>query len=206
VDPALAYGPDDPAYGPPGPDWYRRDEERGRDEEGAPRPEDVESRAEAGESRVTRGPFEPLRPGDREEAAQAGSQPGGGDAGEPDAGDAGDPDVGAPETEISEYGQLNDEMPELFDFGTPTDPEAGALGQIRDLYQTAEGVSQASLDRHFDELLERQRELITEYFQESGGLAETVAPAAPADPSVPLGFDTAESLAALRGELRGASE
>ena len=67
----------DPAYGPPGPDWYRRDEERGRDEEGAPRAEDVESRAEAGESRVTRGPFEPLRPGDREEAAQAGSQPGG---------------------------------------------------------------------------------------------------------------------------------
>jgi hypothetical protein len=202
VDPALAYGPDDQAYGPPGPDWYRRDEERGRDEERAPRPEDVESRADAGEPRVTRGPFEPLRPGDREEAAQAGSRPAGGDAA------SGDPDAGEPETETSEYEQLDDEMSELFDFGTPTDPEAGALGEIRDLYQTAETVSQASLDKHFDQLLERQRKLITEYFQESGGLAETVTPAvpeAPADPSVPLGFDTAESLAAaLRGELRGA--
>jgi hypothetical protein len=192
VDPALAYGPDDPAYGPPGPDWYRRDEER------APRPEGGESRADAGESRVTRGPFEPLRPGDREEAGQAGARPAGGDAA------SGDPDAGGPEAEISEYEQLDDEMSELFDFGTPTDPEAGALGQIRDLYQTAETVSQASLDRHFDELLERQRKLITEFFEESGGLAETVTPAAPADPSVPLGFDTAESLAALRGELRGA--
>ena len=28
IDPALAYGPDDPAYGPPGPDWYKRDAER----------------------------------------------------------------------------------------------------------------------------------------------------------------------------------
>jgi hypothetical protein len=195
VDPALAYGPDDPAYGPPGPDWYRRDEER------APRPEEVESRADAGESRVTRGPFEPLRLGDREEAAQAGSWPGGGDAA------SGDPDAVEPETGISEYEQLNDEMSELFDFGTPTDPEAGPLGQIKDLYQTAEAVSQASLDRHFEQMLERQRELITEYFQESGGLAETVTPAAPEAPeasSVPLGFDTAESLAALRGELRGA--
>jgi hypothetical protein len=191
----VAYGPDDPAYGPPGPGWYRRDEER------APRPEDGESRADASESRVTRGPFEPLRPGDREEAGQAGSWPAGGDA------SSGNPDASGPDTEISEYEQLDDEMPDLLDFGTPTDPEAGVLGQIKDLYQTTETVSQASFDRHFEQLLERQRELITEYFTESGGLAETVttaAPEAPADPSAPLGFDTAESLAALRGELRGA--
>ncbi len=88
-----------------------------------------------------------------------------------------------------------------------TDPEAGALGQIKGLYETAETFSQASFDRHFDQLLERQRELISEYFQESAGLAgaEAAAPAAPAAPEdmpIPLGFDTAESLTALRGELR----
>jgi hypothetical protein len=101
-------------------------------------------------------------------------------------------------------------MSELLDFGTPADQEAGALGQIQDLYERAETVSQASFDRHFEQLLERQRKLISEYFTESGGLglgqAETVTadPADPADPSAPFGFDTAESLAGLRGELRGA--
>jgi hypothetical protein len=95
-------------------------------------------------------------------------------------------------------------MSELLDLGTPTDPEAGALGHIRDLYQAAETVSQASLDRHFDRLLERQRELISEFFTESGGRGAAAAPVAPADPSSPLGFDAAQSLTGLRGELRGA--
>jgi hypothetical protein len=197
VDPALAYGPDDPAYGPPGPDWYRQDEER------APRTKDGGSPAAAGEPRAARGPFEPLRPGDREEAGYADYQPADGDAAFDDL------DVEPLESEISEYGPIDDEMSELFDFGTPTDPEAGALGQIRDLYQTAETASQASVDRHFDQLLERQRELISEYFEEAGALgpAEDVTPAAPvalAGPSAPLGFDTAESLAGLRSDLRGA--
>jgi hypothetical protein len=99
----------------------------------------------------------------------------------------------------------------LLDLGTPTDPEAGALGQIRDLYQAAETVSQVTLDRHFDQILERQRELISEYFTESVGLgfdsteAEEAAPvASPADASSPFGFDSAQSLTGLRGELRGA--
>ena len=120
-----------------------------------------------------------------------------------------EPDTDPPgdESEISEYEPIDYEISELLDFGTPTDPEAGALGQIRDLYQTAETVSQASLDRHFEQLLERQRELISEYFKESLDSAEASTPAepvAPAVPSAPLGFDTAQSLASLRGELRGA--
>jgi hypothetical protein len=116
-------------------------------------------------------------------------------------------------------------MSELFDFGAPTDPEAGAIGELKDLYQTAGTAGQSSLDRHFDQLLERQRELISEYFEESGALGPaelaspviampagvppagaTRDPADPADPphsAAPFGFDTAESLAALRGELRG---
>jgi len=197
VDPALVYGPDDPAYGPPGPDWYKRDEER------APRAEDAESRSATDESRAVRGPFEPLSPGDREKAGYGDYQPADDDAA------FGDPEVDPPESEIPGYEPINDEISELLDFGAPTDPEAGTLGQIRDLYQTAETVGQASFDRHFDQLLERQRELISEYFKEAGGFgsAEAAAPetpATPAGPPAPLGFDTAESLAGLRGELRGA--
>jgi hypothetical protein len=66
------------------------------------------------------------------------------------------------------------------------------------MYLTAEAVGPARLERHFDELLEKQRNLISEYFKESAGLgaAETNGSAAP------FGFDSADSLAALRGELR----
>jgi hypothetical protein len=46
ADPAVAYGPDDPAYGPPGPEWYAR--------------EDTGLQAVAEELRHARGPFEPL--------------------------------------------------------------------------------------------------------------------------------------------------
>jgi hypothetical protein len=197
LDPALAYGPDDPAYGPPGPDWYKRDEER------PPRAAASESPAAAGDRPGTRGPFEPLRPGDRDAAGGAGYQPADDEAA------FGDHDADGLETEISEYDSLDQEMslPELLDFGAVTDPEAGALGQVKGLYETAETFSQARFDRHFDQLLERQRELISEYFQESAGLvvAEAAPPAAPAvtaDMPIPLGFDTAESLAALRGDLR----
>jgi len=158
-DPALAYGPDDPAYGPPGPDWYKRDEER------APGAEDAETHADAGEPRVARGPFEPLRSADREEAGHADYQPADGDAA------LDDPGVSQLETEIPEYESINYEMSELLDFGTPTDPEAGALGQVKDLYETAETVSQATFDRHFEQLLERQRELISEYFNEPAASA-----------------------------------
>jgi hypothetical protein len=190
ADPALAYGPDDPAYGPPGPDWYKREEERA---------EDAEAPADTGESHVARGPFEPLRPGDREEAGHADYQPADADAALDDA----DP----PETDIPEYEPIDHEMSELLDFGASADPDAAALDQIKDLYDKAETVSQAGLDRHFEQLLERQRQLISEYFNEPGSLdlapSDPSAPD-PAEPPAPFGFDTAESLASLRGELRGA--
>jgi hypothetical protein len=192
ADPALAYGPDDPAYGPPGPAWYKRDEEHA---------EDAETQADPGESHVARGPFEPLRPGDREEAGHADYQPADADAVLDDA------DAGSLETDIPEYEPIDDEMSELLDFGASADPDADVLDQIKDLYDKAETVSQASLDRHFEQLLERQRELISEYFNEPGSLGPPPSdppPSDPAEPPVPFGFDTAESLASLRGELRGA--
>ena len=124
-----------------------------------------------------------------------------------------DPGTDQLESEISENEPIDHEMSELLDLGTPTDPEAGALGQIRDLYQAAETVSQASLDRHFDQLLERQRELISEYF--TGSRLDLGWPRPRPRPPAALGrrprtrrsrfgFDTAESLTGLRGELRGA--
>jgi hypothetical protein len=53
----------------------------------------------------------------------------------------------------------------------PGDDEPGsdrAMDQIKDLYMTAEAIGDDNVDKHFDQLLERQRELISEYFKESG--------------------------------------
>jgi hypothetical protein len=122
---------------------------------------------------AVRGPFEPLR-------------------------SAGDAPV---EAGLADAILAEPEPDDVLDFSSPTDPEAGTVGELRDLYLTAEAISPVRLDRHFDELLERQRRLITEYFTESSG----PVPAEPDEPDrpAPFGFDNADSLAALRGNLRG---
>jgi len=201
IDPALIYGPDDPAYGPPGPDWYKRREQ------GASPAEEGEQDQDEGETASVRGPFEPLRPGERDGSGAGEYRPADDDEMSLDGEDA---DASYPD--ISSYESLDDEIPDLLDFGTPSDPEAGTLGQIQDLYLTAESISPASLDRHFDQLLEKQRQLISDYFKESGGVippdpllsATPSADEAQPTSAVPLGFDTAESLASLRGDLRSA--
>jgi hypothetical protein len=54
---------------------------------------------------------------------------------------------------------------------------AQKLEQIKDLYLTAEAIGEVNVDKHFDQLLAQQRELISEYFKQSsaaksaGGLA-----------------------------------
>jgi hypothetical protein len=176
VDPSLAYGPDDPAYGPPGPDWYKRGEERAQATADAPQ-------AEAAEQPAARGPFEPLRSGD------AGYEP----ASDAEGGDGqpGDGAQEAPEWEAPEWEALD-----FLALDAPADPEAGTLGQVKDLYLAAGKISTDSLERHFDQLLERQRKLISDYFSESPGPGAAAAP--------PVGFDSAESLAGLRGGLHDA--
>ena len=49
-------------------------------------------------------------------------------------------------------------------------PKAAAakLDQIKDLYLTAEAIGEDALDRHFDQVSQRQRELIREFFERSG--------------------------------------
>ncbi len=48
-------------------------------------------------------------------------------------------------------------------------PEAAAakLDQIKDLYLTAEAIGEDALDKHFDQVSQRQRELIREFFERS---------------------------------------
>lgn len=55
-------------------------------------------------------------------------------------------------------------------------PEAAAkkLDQLKDLYLTAEAIGEDALDKHFDQVSQRQRELISEFFQQ----AEPEGPAA----------------------------
>jgi hypothetical protein len=180
VDPDLAYGPDDPGYGPPSPDWYRRTEE-------APvESVEPEQEAEAEGSPARRGPFEPAR---HDELAHAG-QPA-----EDADGAAATPDVDL--SEMPEFDSIGAETPDLLDLG-PDDPVDGALGGLRNLYQTAEAIASDRLERNLDRLVERQRMLITEYFTKPGDLG----PSDPDAPPVSIGFDSAGSLAGLRGELR----
>ena len=59
---------------------------------------------------------------------------------------------------------------------------ARKLEQIKDLYLTAEAIGEANVDKHFDQLLAQQRELISDYFRQPGpaGPAGGVQPAAQA--------------------------
>ena len=53
---------------------------------------------------------------------------------------------------------------------------ARKLEQIKDLYLTAEAIGEANVDKHFDQLLAQQRELISEYFRQSAAAARRPAP------------------------------
>jgi hypothetical protein len=48
------------------------------------------------------------------------------------------------------------------------DAATAKLDQIKDLYLTAEAIGEDALDRHFDQVSQRQRELIREFFERSG--------------------------------------
>jgi hypothetical protein len=47
------------------------------------------------------------------------------------------------------------------------DAAAAKLDQIKDLYLTAEAIGEDALDKHFDQVSLRQRELIREFFERS---------------------------------------
>ena len=79
--------------------------------------------------------------------------------------------------------------------GQPGAAQARKLEQIKDLYLTAEAIGETNVDKHFDQLLAQQRELISEYFKQSGvtrpaDQAETEpGPPGPGDDSAPVAAD-----------------
>jgi hypothetical protein len=91
-----------------------------------------------------RGPFEPLVEHDRQTSGAAAEHP------------ATDAD-GRP----YEFTGLDDDA--------PAGSADAALDRLRELHRTAAAVAPQSLDAHFDQLLERQRRLISEYISESEG-------------------------------------
>ena len=88
-----------------------------------------------------------------------------------------------------------DEVPEAAGAGGA--PEESAydrarkLEQIKDLYLTAEAIGEANVDKHFDQLLAQQRELISDFFRQPGpaGSAAGAQPDGPEGPEGPDGLD-----------------
>jgi hypothetical protein len=193
IDPALAYGPDDPGYGPPGPDWYKRGEQLGGEQQrtaaapagGKPAGPGAEER----DGHSVRGPFEPLRTSESGAEYLPGEAPG--------AGAPGDPDRDEPAYEPRGAEPQGAGEPERLNFGTAEElegPDAGTLGEIRNLYRIADTAEGEGM---FDDLLERQRQLISDFFKDSRGEAGS------GEGQDPPGFDGAQSLAGLGGDLRG---
>jgi hypothetical protein len=109
-----------------------------------------------------RGPFEPLLAS----RAPAGQQPPAGQAQRP-------PDA-TPDKSLE----------------APEHAQARKLEQLKDLYLTAEAIGEQNVDKHFDQILAQQRELISEYFRQSA--------AAQPDPAGPRDGRAADADAAYR--------
>ena len=62
---------------------------------------------------------------------------------------------------------------------------ARKLEQIKDLYLTAEAIGEANVDKHFDQLLAQQRELIGDYFRQAGPARPPAAGSPPAGEAGP---------------------
>jgi hypothetical protein len=102
-------------------------------------------------------------------------------------------DPAAPPAELTPYSELSRTwmVPDenavaaggpAADCGEPA-PEGSKekLEKIKDLYLTVEAIGDDNVDKHFDELQQRQRELISDYFKETG-IGTRKAPTAEPDP------------------------
>ena len=61
---------------------------------------------------------------------------------------------------------------------------ARKLEQIKDFYLTAEAIGEQNVDKHFDQLLAQQRELISEYFKQPDAAQPDDGRTVPAAPGV----------------------
>jgi hypothetical protein len=106
----------------------------------------------------TRGPFEPLVSSNGPSPATARPRPAEPDAAGP-AGTAPDPPP---------VGGARDQ-----DWDETADARARKLERIKDFYLTAEAIGEHNVDKHFDQLLAQQRELISDYFGPSAAAQPT---------------------------------
>jgi hypothetical protein len=175
-DAPLAYGPAEPpayreagpayASGEPPPAYYGSHRETGepRDDGDAGQADPYAAVEEPNASASTepfRGPFEPP-PGQPRPHEPAEAEPGGNPAPYERLAEAG------PATSLSRgtpgSGGGYDDADGDSGYGSSEEK----LEQIKDLYMTVEAIGDDNVDKHFDELLQRQRELISEYFKETG--------------------------------------
>ena len=135
-----------------------------------------------------RGPFEPLLP--------SGVPPGAADT--PGRRSATEREQGSPDAAGGDGTQA------------PEQARARKLEQLKDLYLTAEAIGEQNVDKHFDQLLAQQRELISDYFRKSGTAQPGVAgrgdsqaaetDAAPPDPGAMGGRPSPPESASVRAE------
>ncbi len=119
----------------------------------------------------TRGPFEPL-------VSSSGPLPGG----------VPSPDVAPAASAAVAEGRVGRHAAPQTAEGDSDGPEDSAeararkLAQIKDFYLTAEAIGEQNVDKHFDQLLAQQRELIGEYFKQSNAAQPGDGAAAEAGP------------------------
>lgn len=187
-DSAAAYGPDDPAYGPPGRDWYERaeseadrwqeSEEELRQARGpfeplppdhevrTPPPPDFEAAASAANVTSAASAAGVTSAASVADTARAGAHAGVGDASfQRSGGPPADPQADRQAGRQADRPADPDIDPRDDDLDVALVGQgAGPLERIKDLYTTAEAIGERRLDRHFEQLLERQRQLISDYF------------------------------------------
>jgi hypothetical protein len=83
-------------------------------------------------------------------------------------------------------------MPDEARDESPERARARKLEQLKDLYLTAEAIGEQNVDKHFDQIMAQQRELISEYFRQSGP--------ARSDPAGPRDGRAADAGAASPGQ------
>jgi len=130
-----------------------------------PRPEALDT---------TRGPFEPARAVPSENVAGSAPANTAGPAPANTAGTAPANTAGTAPANTAGSAPANTAAPELGEAAQPAETESAdklptaaseKLDQIKDLLITAEAIGEANLDRHFDQVSQRQRELIREFFE-----------------------------------------
>jgi hypothetical protein len=140
-------------------------DQRAQEREAAYWYDDLSTGPGATEQEDARGPFEPLLPSSGAPPRAARHQPSASETVMPREPDA-----------------AGEEGPE-----EPAYAQARKLEQIKDLYLTAEAIGEENVDKHFDQLLAQQRELIGEYFRQSAAARQadglpTQAAASPIEP------------------------